>query len=136
MSTSALEAQGMLFKVRVGTVYQTIPDVKAFNGPSGSAAEQDTTDLSATAKTVRMGLQDWGELQLTLNYRPDNTYHAYLLSLKSSRASNLFRIHFTDPGSTIWQFSGYVKGIAISGAVDGVIEAEVTIRITGDITET
>lgn len=135
MSNNAIECQGMLFKVRVGNVYQTIPDVKSFSGPDGSAAIIDTTDLSAVAKTKRMGLQDWGALKLSMNYRPDNTYHAYLMALKGSRSANPFRIYFTDNSTTIWQFIGYVTAFTIAGSVDGVVEGDVTIEITGDITE-
>lgn len=135
MSTNAIESQGMLFKVRISNVYHNIVDVKSFDGPNGSAAIIDCTDLSDTAKTKRMGLQDWGQLQLTLNYRPTATTHAYLLSLKDSRELNYFRIQFTDTGATLWTFRGYVTQFAISGAVDGVVEAQVTIEISGDITE-
>lgn len=140
MSSSALESQGMLIKRGDGAspeVFTTIPEIKSFNGPGGAASIIDVTDLSSTAKEKRMGLRDEGQLSLTLNYLPDNTVHDGLRTDRANRTLRHFQMVFTDTSpKTTWSFSAYVTGLAISGGVDGVVEANVTLEISGSIVET
>jgi predicted secreted protein len=139
MSSNALEAQGMLIKIGNGAspqVFSTISEIKTFSGPTGSAAVIDVTDLSSTAKEKRMGLADEGQLSFTINYIPDNTQHTLLRTRRASRDETDFKMVFTDDSpSTTWSFSAFVTGFAVSGAVDNVVEANVTLEITGSITQ-
>jgi predicted secreted protein len=139
MSSNALEAQGMLIKIGNGAspqVFTTISEIKTFSGPTGSAAVIDVTDLSSTAKEKRMGLADEGQLSFTINYIPDNTQHTLLRTRRASRDETDFKMVFTDDSpSTTWSFSAFVTGFAVSGAVDNVVEANVTLEITGSITQ-
>lgn len=139
MSSNALEAQGMLIKIGNGAspeVFTTISEIKTFSGPTGSAAVIDVTDLSSTAKEKRMGLADEGQLSFTINYIPDNTQHTLLRTRRASRVETNFKMVFTDDSpSTTWSFSAFVTGFAVSGAVDNVVEANVTLEITGSITQ-
>ena len=139
MSSNALEAQGMLIKIGNGAspqVFSTISEIKTFSGPTGSAAVIDVTDLSSTAKEKRMGLADEGQLSFTINYIPDNTQHTLLRTRRASRVETDFKMVFTDDSpSTTWSFSAFVTGFAVSGAVDNVLEANVTLEITGSITQ-
>lgn len=139
MSSNALEAQGMLIKIGNGAspeVFSTISEIKTFSGPTGSAAVIDVTDLSSSAKEKRMGLADEGQLSFTINYIPDNTQHTLLRTRRASREETNFKMVFTDDSpSTTWSFSAFVTGFAVSGAVDNVVEANVTLEITGSITQ-
>ena len=139
MSSNALEAQGMLIQIGNGAspqVFTTISEIKTFSGPTGSAAVIDVTDLSSTAKEKRMGLADEGQLSFTINYIPDNTQHTLLRTRRASRDETDFKMVFTDDSpSTTWSFSAFVTGFAVSGAVDNVVEANVTLEITGSITQ-
>ena len=139
MSSSALEAQGMLLKIGNGLsseTFTTIPEIKTFSGPGGSATVIDVSDLSSTAREKRMGLNDEGQLSFTINYVPTNTQHALLRTQRASRELTSFQLVFTDTGNTTWDFEAYVNGFSVSGAVDGVVEANVTLEISGSITET
>lgn len=139
MSANAIEAQGVTVEwfdsVGSPNEFRVIPEVKSISGPSGSAAVIDTTDLGSTAKAKRMGLPDEGQLQLTINYIPDNVIHMGLRSVRVARTLEQFRITWTDTGATTFTFNGYVSGFALSGAVDGIVEGTVTIEISGAITE-
>ena len=137
MSVNALKAQGTLLKLGAGSplVYTSIAEINSFNGPGGSAAIIDTTDLSSTAKEKVPGLHDNGQLSFECNLLPSNTQHAALRTAKENGTLCSFQLIFTDTGSTIWTFSAYVTNFSVSGAVDGVVKASVTLEITGDITE-
>lgn len=139
MSSQALEAQGTVLKIGNGAspeVFSAISEIKTFTGPGGSAAVIDVTDLSSAAKEKRMGLADEGQLSFTIHYIPNDTQHALLRTKRATRVETNFKLVFTDASpATTWSFSGFVTNFAVSGAVDGVIEANVTIEITGAITE-
>lgn len=139
MSSNAIDAQGIVISRGSGSgspeTFTAIPEIKSFNGPGGSASVIDTTDLQSTSKEKRMGLQDEGQLSLTLNYIPDNPVHMGLRSDRANQALRNFRIVFTDTGNTQWDFAGFVTGFTVSGGVDNVVEAQVTIEISGSITE-
>lgn len=139
MSNNALEAQGVAIKIGNGAspeVFTTIAEVKSLNPFTGSAAEIDTTSLQETAKTFRMGLQDWGQVSMTLNFIPKNTQHAELIEAKRDRQTRNFQIELTDASpKTVYEFAAYVTSAPLTMAVDAVVEANVTLRITGDVTE-
>ena len=139
MSSQALEAQGTVLKIGNGAspeVFTAISEIKNFTGPGGAAAVIDVTDLSSLAKEKRMGLADEGQLSLVLHYIPSDTQHAALRAARASRVETNFQIEFTDASpSTVWSFSGFVTNFSVSGSVDGVIEGNVTIEITGAIVE-
>lgn len=139
MSDSAIDAQGIVISRGSGTgspeTFTAIPEVKSFSGPGGSASVIDVTDLASAAKEKRMGLQDEGQLSLTLNYIPDNAVHMGLRTDRANQTLRNFRIVFTDTGDTQWDFAGFVTGFTVSGGVDNVVEANVTIEISGAITE-
>lgn len=131
MASSAVTAQGVIFK-REGT---TIPEIKSWSGPGGTANIQDVTTLQSTAKEKRTGLKDEGQLTLNINYVPDNAVHAALRADWSASAIRNFTIIFTDTATTQWDFTAMVTGFSSSGSVDGVIEGTVTLDISGSITE-
>ena len=135
MSSNAIESQGVLIKRYNGATYDTIPEVKSFTGPGGSATIIDVTDLQSVAKEKRMGLPDEGQLTMTINYIPDNAVHMALRADRVASVETDFKIIFTDTLNTEWTFSAFVTNFSVSGAVDGVVEAQVTLEITGAITE-
>ena len=141
MSTSALSSQGTTLQMSpTGSpqVFSTVPEIVSISGPSGSAQEQDASDLSSTAKEYKFGLKDHGEISLDMNYIPDNTVHA---SVRTAFTENpptprLWRLTFTDTApAKIWEFQAYVKGFSVSAGVDQILKVAVTLRITADITE-
>lgn len=139
MSSNALEAQGVKIQIGNGAspeVFADIKEIKTFSGPGGSATIIDVSDLASTAREKRMGLNDEGQLSFTMNYIPKDTQHALLRTARDARTRKNFKMIFTDasPKST-WSFAAYISGFTVSGAVDGVIEATITLEITGSITE-
>ncbi len=139
MSSNALEAQGMTLAIGDGAtpeVFTTIPEVTNLNFRTGSAAVIDVTDLSSAAKEKRMGLADEGQCTFTLFFNPKQVTHAELVDAKADRRRRNFRVTMTDSSpATVYAFSGFVLSLPIAASVDGVVESNVTIEITGPVTE-
>lgn len=140
MSSNALDSQGMVIQWEDTTgspnsVYTTIPEVSEMSGPGGQASEIDVTDLSSSAKEFRMGLQDEGQISLTMNWIPSNAVHSGLRTDRANQAIRNFKIIFTDSPQTTWSFTAFVLGLETSAGVDDVVKATVTLRVSGSITE-
>jgi predicted secreted protein len=139
MASEAIDAQGIVIARGSGTgspeTFVTIPGIKSFSGPGGSASVIDVTDLQSTAKEKRVGLQDEGQLTLNINYTPDNAVHMGLRADLAAQTLRNFKMTFTDDGDTTWSFAAFVTGFPVQGGVDAVVEASVTLEISGAITE-
>lgn len=139
MSSTALETQGVTLAISDETAspwtYDTVGEISNFTGPGGQATVIDVSDLDSTFREKRMGLPDEGQFSLDIFYVPADVQHALFRTQRASRALTYFQITFTDSPATVWTFAGYVLGFEVSGGVDDVVKASVTIEITGAITE-
>jgi hypothetical protein len=138
MSSNALESQGMQLKIGDAAspeVFTAIAETSNIDGPGGSATVIDVSDLDSTAREKRLGLNDEGQISFTINYIPSNTQHAALRTARANRTLKNFQLGFTDSPQTTWSFAAYVNGFTISNSVDGVTQANVTLEVSGSITE-
>jgi len=139
MSSDALKSQGMTFArgdADSPEVFTAIAEITSISGPGGTAAEIDQSDLDSTAKEVRPGLPDNGNVTLGLAYIPKNTGHNQLRLDRENQTLHNFRITFTDASpATTWTFAGYVMGLEINNEVDEITRGTVTIRVNGAVTQ-
>lgn len=137
MSVNALPSQGVELKIGSGSpvTYAAIKEIVSFNGPGGAGQVIDVTDLASDAIEKIMGLPDEGQLSFDLNYLPEDTQHALLRAQRAAQAKTKFQLIFTDAGSTTWSFDGFVTGFTVTGGVNAPIKAQVTVEISGAITE-
>jgi hypothetical protein len=140
MSSNAIDSQGMVLGIDTGGgTFVAIPEITDISGPGGQASEIDVTDLSSTAKEFRMGLQDEGQISLSMNWLPTDTIHKQLRTDRAAQTLRNFEMLFGDmPGGTAtkWAFSAFILGIEISNAVDDVAKASVTLRLSGVVVQT
>jgi hypothetical protein len=108
---------------------------KNFSGPSGSSSVIDATTLRSTSKEKRQGLPDQGQLSFNINYVPGDAGAEALRTHRANRTAAVISLGFTDPNRTTWFHRVFVLGFSVTGQVDGLVEAQVTNEITGDIIE-
>lgn len=137
MSENAIKAQGTLLKLGAGSPlsYTAIAEINSFNGPGGSVSVIDVTDLSSTAKEKIAGMNDNGQLSFECNLIPSNTQQVALKTAKENGTTISIQIIFTDTEETTWTFNAIVVGFSVSGAVDGVVKASISLEISGNIEE-
>jgi acetylornithine deacetylase/succinyl-diaminopimelate desuccinylase-like protein len=133
---TSIESQGVTLAISVGaspSSFVTIANVIDFSGPGGQASVIDITSLASTAREKRMGLPDEGQLTLNLNLDPDANSHQLIRDARKNRTQCEFRVTLTDSTPTTLTFLGYVLGFVVSGAVDDVVKAAITIEIDGAV---
>lgn len=105
---------------------------KTFNGFDGQATELDTTNLSSSAKEFKLGLVDYGQLQLEFDQDNSDTGQAAMLAAYAASAAKQFKI--TLPNNNTATFTGYVRKFASQGGVDQILKRSAEVRISGAVT--
>lgn len=134
---ASLNSQGVLLKRGDGAspeVFTTIGEAKSIQGPGGSATEIDITNLSSTAKEIQPGLKDEGQITLELNLDTSDAQQTGLRTDRDNQTLRNFTLTLTDSPATVLSFSAYVLGFSIAAAVDDIISASVTLRVSGAVT--
>ena len=139
----AYVSSGTTFSVNWSSVYLTIADVTAIAFDGINVAELDTGNISSAVKSFVTGNKDNGTVSVSLNLWPsvgavsDAQYYLRPALYKAGASPASFEIRFggAGAGSTV-QFDAYVTSLNVSAAVDSVVTAEVTLRISSALTWT
>jgi hypothetical protein len=139
MSSVAISAFGTLVQIGDGgspEAFTTIAELRTISGPSLTADVIDVT-VHNTATPFRRfisGLIDGGEIQIDINFVPQETTHSYstgLLADMLNRTRRNFAIVFPDSGTTTWIIPGIITSFECSSDPADVLMASVTIKVSG-----
>jgi len=134
----AAEASGNTITLK-GHTMQNIGWVQSFNGPGLSAPVIDITHLQSTAKEKMVGVYDGGQVSLGVlwdNEASGTRLHDALVRDMTGRTKRKFDIQFVGPTtgeSGAVYFGGYVNGFSITGSVDNVLKADISISLTSGV---
>jgi hypothetical protein len=126
----ALKTQGVILK-RAGV---EVAEISGFNGPDGEAGEIDVTHLRSAAKEYLQGLANEGNITFTGFLAPSDSAQSGMRADRDAQVAGAYSLTLTDDPATVLSFSAFVKSFAISGAPDGAIALNVSMRITGAVT--
>lgn len=134
--SNAIASQGFTFGVGVPagvspSSYTLVGEIISASMFDGKAAEIDVTHLQSSAKEFRMGLQDWGQISLNVNYLPNDAGQNILRMAKASQGLQSFKVTFSN--GTIAQFQGYVMSAPVNLGVDSKVDGSFDIRISGNV---
>jgi hypothetical protein len=110
-----------------------IAGVTDISGPNESLTMLDSTNLQSSVMTRIAGLVDSGEVNLTIDYDPDDTEHALLRTRLTGRTSDTFVISWPDTSPTTFTFTAFVSSFQPSAGTNDKLTASVTLTITGSI---
>lgn len=110
-----------------------IGELKDITPPPLSRKPIETSTQNSDDDSYVVGIRRKGELQFVINFLPftDPTHDAStgLLDAWADGSKDSYQIDF--PDGAMWLFSGFVSNIAPKAPVDGVQEANVSIRPSG-----
>jgi predicted secreted protein len=78
-----------------------------------------------------------GEITFDLNFVPTDATHnpsTGLIADLKNRVKRNFKLVFPDAGATTWSFAALVTGFEPEESVDGILNASVTLQVTGQPT--
>lgn len=118
------------------TSFSKIGNVTGFRGPGGQAAVLDATNLESTFKEKLIGTPDEGQFSFDINLDPDDSVHTAIITARRNRTLCEFKVTLTDTTPKLVVFFGYVMGFSLSGGVDQIVKASITIEIDGEVSYT
>lgn len=142
MSTEVIvPALGTVLQLSIATVLTPIAQVVTVEGPEMSMGTVETTHLGSTAKTKRTTIFDGGKVSATVEYDPNGTTHTALEALihTAKGTPDSWKLVYADGKTTPANhaFSGYLTSFKPTGIeVEGVLQAEIEIEISGAVTFT
>lgn len=135
---SAIKSQGTTVHISEedadSTVYGSatfvqVGQVKNVNPPSGEAADIDVTNLSSTAKEYLTGLPDEGNIEISMNYDPDDTGQLELIDAKDAQTRRWLKITWSS--GDFQYIKALVKKYNVGAGVDSATEASASFRTSG-----
>jgi len=115
--------------------YTAIAQVQQIGSVGQSRGLIDTTNLSSSAREYKKAIKDGSEIELKIQYDPDDTGHAALKTDNNAETSNQYRVTFTDSPAQTVTFAGLVTNWEVNQIeIDQVLMLDVTIKPTGDLT--
>ena len=113
--------------------WTTIDNLKSFSGFDGQPSELKRTNMASTAQEFVLGLVDYGQFSIDLDYDFNDAGQTALLAAQSSGQLKNFKL--TLPDTHAASFTAYVKKMPSTGGVDKIVEhTGVTLRISGAVT--
>ncbi|MGC5796953.1 phage tail tube protein [Sphingomonas sp. NFX23] len=133
MATSASVSKGTILKIKSGTTFVAVAELKDFSGlGGGSAAILDATHLGSNSKEKLPGVKDEGSLKFTFNYIEADP--GQLAMLKARDDNTVTDFELTIGGTKVKAaLSGFVQTAEIMGGVDKINELSVSVEITGSV---
>lgn len=116
--------------------YTQIAQLRDVNGPGLTRDTVDVTtkDSASNWREFLSTLRAGGEVSANIVFDHNGATHAQLVTDHAADASVGYRISLNDTGSTVITFSAFLTSLSITGAMEGAIEADITLQITGAVT--
>lgn len=139
MSSQAISAFQTYLQIGDGgspESFTTIAELRNISGPNFSSDVIDVTvhNTSTPFRRFISGLIDGGEITIDINFVPTDATHGYssgLLADMINRTRRNFQLVFPDSGSTTWLIPGIVTAFEPSADPGDVLQASVTIKVSG-----
>lgn len=118
-------------------VFTTIAEVKSISGPNLQAGIIDVTNMDSpnAVREFLPSLIDPGEVGFAVNFLPDNTTHDSIRTDLIARTKRNFKLQFTDSTPSTWSFAGYYTAFGVTAEIESVLQANVSIKLTSNPTE-
>lgn len=136
-ASAAIRAQGTKIQHGIATVFSDLEEASDIKLGGVSVSSIDVTHLQSTSKEFIAGLKDNGTCDVSCNFINGTVQSAMRADMNAGTTSP-YKVVITSPSATITiAFSGFLTKYAGPDAkVDGKLEVQMTIKITGDITIT
>ncbi|MGV1017434.1 MAG: phage tail tube protein [Fluviibacter phosphoraccumulans] len=95
----------------------------------GTATEIDVTTFCSTAKEFRLGLEDSGTMSVTGHWKQGNAAHDVIRTAAADKLTRLVTVTFED--GSVFKCLAFVAQRSWTAAVDGVVTASYSFRLTG-----
>ena len=139
----ALNSFGTLLKMGDGgsptETFTTIAEVGDIAGPEVTSDSKETTNHSSPNgfEEFVVTIKRTGQVTFPINFTPSAATHSYatgLLHDAYNQHLRNFQLVFPSSPAVTWSFAAYVQSFKPKAPVNGVLGADITLRISGSPT--
>ena len=136
MSLEALSGHGTIvaYEQTPGAAFTDIAELKDITIPEMMRNEFDSTTQKEDIDSYALGVLRRGPVTFSMNFLPKDATHDHLTGLYKHLIDNVIAgWRITPPGATphLYIMSGQVQSITPTAPVDGLLTADVNIRMSG-----
>lgn len=129
-----IKGAGTLFQARISGTYTTIGQRTSISGPELSISTLEVTDLDSLAREYRPLLPDSGKITMKAWYDPNDSTMTTLQGWVLAPAVQQWKLVFNSSPARNATFDGFLTKFNLSGMeVDGYVEVDIEIQITGNV---
>jgi len=140
--SSAISSHGTILQMGDGATptenFTPVAEVLDIDGPGFSRAMHDATPHADNfEKVVPGGILKTTPLTFRVNLLPTDATHdenTGLLSKILGKTEVNWKLIFTDTSTTTYAFPGFLQDYKVMAPVDGILQAEITIKPSGTVT--
>lgn len=141
---TVITATGTQIKIGDGgspETFTAIGQVRDISGPSFELGTEDASHHNSTWREYVPTLLDAGEVSFEIAFDPSDTTHysnaaGSLYNALETRVKRNFQLVLPDAGGMEIAFSAYVTSFELKEPVEGLLTADVTLKLTGSVTIT
>jgi hypothetical protein len=116
--------------------FTTIAEVGDIAGPNVESDSKEGTNHSSPSGYEEFipTIKRTGEVTFPINWNPAAATHSYsagLLKDAVNQTKRNFQIVFPTSPATTWSFSAYVMKFSPKAPVNGILAADITLKVTG-----
>lgn len=134
MSSNAISGVGIELRRYDGAAWVKVAEILSYDGPNKKRDTIDVTNMDSTAgyKEFIGGFRDSGELKCPMNFTRD-TYDLMNDDFESN-TKQTYELAIPDDDNTTMSFLGLVTELGFKADTSKQITADVTIKVSGQIT--
>lgn len=128
-------------EVKLGAVWTNVAQVRDLDGPGIIADQIEVSSRDNRARKYVAGMYDGGELTFDIVFDPDHASHDPTLTdsmYAYAKSGDVAEFRLTFPGvgtaTTTATFDAFVSNFEISSPMEDGLTANLTMKISGDVT--
>ena len=137
MSVNVKSGHGTLLAIQLtpGGAFTDVAEQRDVTAPNLERNEFDATTQNEDIDSYILGVQRRGLFSAPLNFIPDDPTQDHLTGVQALMFANTmtgFQITFPQiTPALVWIFSGQIKNFNITAPVDGILSADMSVRLSG-----
>lgn len=114
-------------------VFTTIANLMDISGPAQKVDTIDTTvhNNANAYKTFIGGLMEGGDVKVPIIFDPADATHLGLITTLEARVTANYQLSIPATPSVKWSFAGLITGLSHTYKLNGVLMADLDIKVSG-----
>ncbi len=134
---SRLKGKGCALQLEIASVFTTIAQLTAIDGPEAEVEDADATSLDTSGAGKVYDPTGWvepGECGFDGLFDPALATHKALTAMLTMPATKNWKLNFSDSGPSVWPFAGHLKKLGPKIEMGDLVRFSGGVKLSGLVT--